>query len=33
MHKYKEQIVPAEGPMFKASVAPFTRDISYVCSL
>jgi hypothetical protein len=24
---------PAEGPMLKASMAPFTRDISCVCSM
>jgi hypothetical protein len=29
----KNRMYPAEGPMVKASVAPFTPDISCVCSI
>jgi hypothetical protein len=29
----KNRMYPVEGPVLKASVAPFTRDISCVCSL
>jgi hypothetical protein len=29
----KNRMYPTEGPMLKASVAPFTRDILYVCSM